>query len=120
MGGSQIEATQPSQGEQASLLAIALGGGAAAYFGWNAFANRRQALSTAYGSARAAGQTEPNSALLGQTNRSLQRKLLLLLHEDRSAANRLLKQAYLKYPGKTANWCAEKVIYDLQRDRGKI
>ncbi|MBD2777504.1 hypothetical protein [Iningainema tapete] len=48
----------------------------------------------------------------------LQKQLLLLLHEDKKTANRLITQAKQKYPNKTANWYVEKVIYDLKRDRG--
>ncbi|WAL58827.1 hypothetical protein [Thermocoleostomius sinensis] len=50
---------------------------------------------------------------------SLQRKLLRLLHDDRGAAQRLFAHTRLKYPGKSPNWYAEKIIYDLERDRGK-
>lgn len=49
-----------------------------------------------------------------------QRQLLRLLHEDKAAASRLLTQAEVKYPGRTSNWYVEKVIYDLERDRGRI
>lgn len=54
-----------------------------------------------------------------QAKRSLQRQLLRLLHEDQATANRLFQQATLKYPGQTSNWYVEKVIYDLERDRGR-
>jgi hypothetical protein len=53
---------------------------------------------------------------LNQPSRKLQQKLLTLLHNDSQAANRLLAQAQRKYPHKSPNWYAEKVIYDLQRD----
>ena len=41
-----------------------------------------------------------------------------LLHDDRETANRLLSQAKLKHPNKSVDWYADKVIYDLERDRG--
>lgn len=55
---------------------------------------------------------------IDSASRKLQKELLLLLHDDKKTANRLLTQAKLKYPFKTANWYVEKVIYDLKRDRG--
>jgi hypothetical protein len=50
-------------------------------------------------------------------NRSLQRQLLSLLHNDSQAAERLIRQTQANHPGRSIDWCAEKVIYDLQRDR---
>lgn len=46
--------------------------------------------------------------------------LLKAANGSRSLAKRLLKQARLKYPDKSDRWCREKVIYDLNRDRGVI
>lgn len=63
------------------------------------------------------GNKKNTTLSLNQGSRKLQKKLLLLLHDDREAANRLLTQAMLKYPHKTADWYFEKVIYDLVRDR---
>lgn len=54
---------------------------------------------------------------LDQAHRGLQKQLLRLVHNDRSTATRLLDQAKLRHPDKSINWCAEKVIYDLERDR---
>ena len=53
-----------------------------------------------------------------QASRQLQKKLLRLLHDERDTANRLLSQAKLKNPNRSVNWYMEKVIYDLERDRG--
>lgn len=64
--------------------------------------------------------TDDRSAIHLETlSRPLQRKLLKVLHDDRGAADRLLIQAELKYPGKSPDWYVEKVIYDLERDRGR-
>ncbi len=63
------------------------------------------------------GNKKNTTLIFNQGNRKLQKKLLLLLHDDREAANRLLTQAMLKYPNKTADWYFEKAIYDLVRDR---
>lgn len=54
-----------------------------------------------------------------QVSRQLQHKLLLLLNGDRSTANRLLNLAKTRNPQKPIQWCAEKVIFDLQRDHGR-
>ena len=70
---------------------------------------------------RAAANSSPQPSQgvnLNRASRSLQRQLLLLLHDDRAVAQRLFTQASLRYPGETPNWYAEKVIYDLERDRG--
>lgn len=53
----------------------------------------------------------------GNVRAATQRRLMLLLHDDRRAAHRLLTQVRLKYPGKSETWYWEKVIFDLERDR---
>ncbi len=53
----------------------------------------------------------------GNVRAATQRRLMLLLHDDRRAADRLLTQVRLKYPGKSETWYWEKVIFDLERDR---
>lgn len=53
-----------------------------------------------------------------QASGKLRKKLMRLLHDDRETANRLLSQAKLKHPNKSVDWYADKVIYDLERDRG--
>ena len=55
---------------------------------------------------------------LDKASRKLQQKLLRLLHDDRDTASRLLSQIKIKNPNKSINWYVEKVIYDLERDRG--
>lgn len=52
-------------------------------------------------------------------NIGLQAKLLNLLHRDKSTANRLLQQQRRMNPGKSDKWYLEKVIWDLERDRGR-
>lgn len=61
---------------------------------------------------------EESTIRIEQASRKLQKKLLLLLHDERATANRLLNQAKLKNPNKSVDWYVEKVIYDLERDRG--
>lgn len=54
---------------------------------------------------------------LDQASPKLQKKLLILLHNDRTTANRLLAYTQQTNPQKSVNWAMEKVIYDLERDR---
>ena len=61
---------------------------------------------------------EESTIRIEQANRKLQKKLLRLLHDERDTANRLLYQLKLKNPNRSVDWYAEKVIYDLERDRG--
>lgn len=66
------------------------------------------------------GSEDSDSAIrIEKVPRPLQKKLLLLLHGDRQAANRLLSAAKDRNPGRTVQWYAEKVLFDLQRDYGK-
>ncbi|WP_009632709.1 hypothetical protein [Synechocystis sp. PCC 7509] len=54
-----------------------------------------------------------------QPSKHLQIKLLQLLNGDRNTANRLIASAKARNPDRTIDWCVEKVIFDLQRDRGR-
>ena len=55
---------------------------------------------------------------IDRASRNLQKKLMILLHDDKATANRLLSQVKRNNPNKSINWYVEKVIYDLERDRG--
>ena len=60
----------------------------------------------------------PNySSWLDRTSPPLRKKLLKLLYNDRQTANRLIAGASVTNPGRSVNWLAEKVIYELERDR---
>ncbi|WP_334941712.1 hypothetical protein [Nostoc sp.] len=50
-------------------------------------------------------------------NKNLQHELLTLLSGNRQVAIRLLNQQQTLNSGRSVNWCLEKVIYDLKRDR---
>lgn len=63
-------------------------------------------------------QNSENNLRLNEASRKLQKELLRLLHDDRNTANRLISQVKINNPNKSINWCVEKVIYDLERDRG--
>lgn len=54
---------------------------------------------------------------IDQASPKLQKKLLILLHNDSETANRLLAYTKQKNPQQSVNWAIEKVIYDLERDR---
>ncbi len=69
-------------------------------------------------------QTKPRRQVASQNNkpqasRNLQIKLLRLLHNDRHTANRLIALAKARNPDKSIDWWIEKVIFDLERDRGR-
>ena len=57
-----------------------------------------------------------SSDLLTRVSPKLRRELLRLVHNQQTA-NRLMKGTSINHPGRSANWVAEKVIYDLKRDR---
>ena len=66
---------------------------------------------------RASNASNEKEIRIEQVSRQLQNKLLLLLNGDRNTANRLLNLAKTRNPQKSDQWCVEKVILDLQRDR---
>lgn len=106
----------------AAVLGIALAGSAAIGMGLSAVVERKRPSSAISSypvrSSRPSFHCSSPAASFDQVNHSLQAKLLRLLHDDHGAARRLFSYASLKYPGKAANWYAEKIIYDLERDRG--
>ncbi len=57
-----------------------------------------------------------NVTLLAHTSPKLRRELLRLVHNQQTV-NRLMNSTSNSHPGRSANWIAEKVIYDLKRDR---
>lgn len=101
----------------AVVLAIALAGSAAIGVGLTAIVERDRTSSRRLPLSNS--RVRPVALDFAQVSRPLQHKLLRLLHEDRGAAHRLFTHASLKYPGKHPDWYAEKIIYDLVRDRGK-
>ena len=56
------------------------------------------------------------SSILSSVSPKLRRELLRLVHNQQTA-NRLLSGTLNSHPDRSANWLAEKVIYDLKRDR---
>jgi hypothetical protein len=57
-----------------------------------------------------------NASLLDRVSPKLRRELLRLVH-NRQTASRLLSGTLISHPDRSPNWLAEKVIYDLKRDR---
>jgi hypothetical protein len=47
----------------------------------------------------------------------LEDELVRLLNGDRTTANRLLTSTRRKHPNQSEQWCHEKALYDLERDR---
>ncbi|MEA5447060.1 hypothetical protein VB780_00660 [Leptolyngbya sp. CCNP1308] len=74
--------------------------------------NRRQSRRrpTAYRSPTA---TAPSRSVRSHT----QRQLLRLVGGNQSVAERLVEQVQLNNPSQSEQWCWEKAIYDIQRDR---
>ena len=59
---------------------------------------------------------QTSDTLLTRVNPKLRRELIRLVH-NQATANRLMNGTSISHPGRSANWLAEKVIYDLKRDR---
>lgn len=57
-----------------------------------------------------------NAVLLDRVSPKLRRELLRLVH-NQETASRLLSGTLRSHPDRHPNWLAEKVIYDLKRDR---
>ncbi|HSM80268.1 MAG TPA: hypothetical protein VLS96_01215 [Nodosilinea sp.] len=57
--------------------------------------------------------TAPTRSVQGRT----QRELLRLVGGNRAVAQRLVEQVQLRNPHHSEQWCWEKAIYDIQRDR---
>ena len=57
-----------------------------------------------------------NASLLDRVSPRLRQQLLRLVH-NRQTADRLLSGTLISNPDRSPNWLAEKVIYDLERDR---
>ena len=98
-------------GSTGMILGIAAIGGAVV------FLNAKKAKS--FQSTATLGYKTRDSISLDQASRELRKNLLSLLHDDRNTANRLVSQVKSNNPTRSINWCVEKVIYDLERDRGR-
>jgi hypothetical protein len=61
--------------------------------------------------------SQPQTKRVQPANATTKWKLESLVHGDRNAASRLAAQIAFANPDKTEQWCWEKAIYDLRRDR---
>ncbi|MFM7424901.1 MAG: hypothetical protein ACKO7W_07920 [Elainella sp.] len=100
---AEVGPTRGSQTEQTIAGLAILGAGTAV---------------VAYSATRGHHSTD-RAQLQTQADSRLQKKLLLLLHNDRNTANRLVAHVSRTHPDRSANWVLEKVIYDLERDRNR-
>ncbi|MBD1873200.1 hypothetical protein H6F75_06880 [Nodosilinea sp. FACHB-131] len=55
----------------------------------------------------------PSRSVRGRT----QRQLLRLVGGNQAVAERLVEQVQLRNPNQSEQWCWEKAIYDIHRDR---
>ncbi len=70
---------------------------------------------------RGRGYHRPRSTTAPTTARSVRgstrRELLRLVGGNQDVAQRLVDQVQLRNPNHSEQWCWEKAIYDIQRDR---
>jgi hypothetical protein len=105
-------AENDSVDEAEKLLGLTLLGAGAAGIIWGFSKKNKQSLPNS--------SRLDNALSIDRASPQLRQKLLRLMHNDRAGANRLLTGAKLNNPNRSINWLAEKVIYDLERDRGRI
>lgn len=109
---NELERTQTNPAWMFGLAALVGGGAGLALAAKNDSKRFKLNPTPSYSSGRS------SDIRIEQASRHLQKKLLRLLHDQKDTANRLLTQAQIKNPDRSVDWCAEKVIYDLERDRG--
>lgn len=118
LANSRSTAPEITEVNRFAVMAIAFGSTVAISLGLNAVLDRKRSSHSVHSHSKSSSHNSSSPASLNQVSRRLQRKLLRLLHEDQGAATRLFERASLKYPGEHPDWYVEKVIYDLERDRG--
>ncbi|WP_346290795.1 hypothetical protein [Sphaerothrix gracilis] len=59
----------------------------------------------------------PRPASQTAVGRQTQRELLRLTNGNQAVALRLVDRVKMQNPGRSEQWCWEKAIYDIQRDR---
>jgi len=52
-----------------------------------------------------------------KANPALAHELLMLVNGDTATARRLIRNVNRSNPGRSVDWCLEKAIHDLERDR---
>ncbi|MEM6446248.1 MAG: hypothetical protein AAFY57_01680 [Cyanobacteria bacterium J06642_2] len=58
-----------------------------------------------------------NAGFRGEGYQSETFERLAELCDSRDAARRLVRQIQTRYPDRSYNWCCEKALFDLERDR---
>lgn len=58
-----------------------------------------------------------SGSLSSRVQSSTRRQLLRMVGGNPSVAQRLVEQVRERYPNRSEQWCWEKAIYDIQRDR---
>jgi uncharacterized protein HemY len=53
----------------------------------------------------------------GRPSRATEKQLLRLTGGNRAAAERLVSKVRQRYPDRPEQWCWEKAIFDIERDR---
>lgn len=101
------------------LLGIAAVGGAVGILLTARKVNSHKPTTLAHFSSKRSLNSKEDLISIDQASRKLQKQILRLLHDDRDTANRLLSQVKMNNLNKSIDWCVEKVIYDLDRDRGR-
>lgn len=77
--------------------------------------NRRQARRRPAG--YRLNSPKPTTAPTRPVRSRTQKELLRLVGGNRAVAERLVEQVQLRNPHHSEQWCWEKAIYDIQRDR---
>ncbi|MGA1602936.1 MAG: hypothetical protein ACO4CG_11705 [Prochlorothrix sp.] len=77
---------------------------------------QRQGLLSSRGSGRTAGGSRLGTFDGVRVSPRLWRKLVKLT-KDEDTAHRLIRNLLLRYPERDPDWCCDKAIYDLERDR---
>lgn len=64
-----------------------------------------------------AGQRSTDQSLTGRVTRPTRQRLMRLVNGNRSVAERLVSRVRSQNPDRSEQWCWEKAIYDIERDR---
>ncbi|MBW4658622.1 MAG: hypothetical protein KME15_08105 [Drouetiella hepatica Uher 2000/2452] len=69
------------------------------------------------GTSRSVRSRQPRSPRLGSASPASRRRLLRLVNGNEKTAIRLVSNLKETHPERSEQWCWEKAIYDLERDR---
>jgi uncharacterized protein HemY len=60
---------------------------------------------------------KPQRSVTGQVTRATRQQMMRLVNGNRGVAERLVGRVRSQNPDRSEQWCWEKAIYDIQRDR---